>query len=68
MDNSMYHRDAQWTRAYSCPSQRDVRYSCGTCGYELNLSSSNRNTSSIGSKYMCSLFYEALMGFVSPKN
>ncbi|KAF1869051.1 hypothetical protein Lal_00048331 [Lupinus albus] len=51
MDNSMYHRDAQWTRAYSCPSQRDVRYSCGTCGYELNLSSSNRNTSSIGSKY-----------------
>lgn len=25
--------------------------SCGTCGYELNLSSSNRNISSIGSKY-----------------
>lgn len=25
--------------------------SCGTCGYELNLSSSNRNTSTIGSKY-----------------
>lgn len=25
--------------------------SCGACGYELNLSSSNRNTSSIGSKY-----------------
>jgi len=25
--------------------------SCGICGYELNLSSSNRNTSSIGSKY-----------------
>ena len=25
--------------------------SCGSCGYELNLSSSNRNTSSIGSKY-----------------
>lgn len=25
--------------------------SCGTCGYELNLSSSNRNTASIGSKY-----------------
>ncbi|XP_027338942.1 uncharacterized protein At4g08330, chloroplastic-like [Abrus precatorius] len=32
-------------------SQRDVHYSCGTCGYELNLSSSNRNISSIGSKY-----------------
>lgn len=26
-------------------------HSCGSCGYELNLSSSNRNTSSIGSKY-----------------
>ncbi|KAF8411772.1 hypothetical protein HHK36_004331 [Tetracentron sinense] len=24
---------------------------CGSCGYELNLSSSNRNTSTIGSKY-----------------
>ncbi|CAL0307861.1 unnamed protein product [Lupinus luteus] len=51
MDNSMYHRDVQLTRTYACPSHRDVHYSCGTCGYELNLSSSNRNTSSIGSKY-----------------
>lgn len=25
--------------------------SCGNCGYELNLNSSNRNTSTIGSKY-----------------
>ncbi|GFY85361.1 hypothetical protein Acr_04g0000990 [Actinidia rufa] len=32
-------------------SQRDVSYSCGSCGYELNLSSSGRNTSTIGSKY-----------------
>ncbi|XP_054789102.1 uncharacterized protein At4g08330, chloroplastic-like isoform X2 [Prosopis cineraria] len=24
---------------------------CGACGYELNLTSSNRNTSTIGSKY-----------------
>lgn len=32
-------------------SPRDVNYSCGFCGYELNLSSSNRNTSTIGSKY-----------------
>ncbi|XP_059631814.1 uncharacterized protein At4g08330, chloroplastic-like [Cornus florida] len=32
-------------------SQRDVTYSCGSCGYELNLSSSGRNTSVIGSKY-----------------
>ncbi|KAL2339787.1 hypothetical protein Fmac_007727 [Flemingia macrophylla] len=37
--------------SYSSSSLRDVHYSCGTCGYELNLSSSNRNTSSIGSKY-----------------
>ncbi|XXG55043.1 hypothetical protein AAC387_Pa03g2778 [Persea americana] len=32
-------------------SQRDVTYSCGACGYALNLSSSNRNTANIGSKY-----------------
>ncbi|CAK7346977.1 unnamed protein product [Dovyalis caffra] len=35
----------------SSVSQRHVSYSCGICGYELNLSSSNRNTSTIGSKY-----------------
>lgn len=35
----------------SSSSQRHVNYSCGSCGYELNLSSSNRNTSTIGSKY-----------------
>ncbi|KAF4354527.1 hypothetical protein F8388_022249 [Cannabis sativa] len=32
-------------------SQRDVSYSCGSCGYGLNLSSSNRNISTVGSKY-----------------
>ncbi|KAG0469064.1 hypothetical protein HPP92_018392 [Vanilla planifolia] len=32
-------------------STRDVAYSCGSCGYSLNLSSSNRNTNNIGSKY-----------------
>ncbi|CAI9754375.1 unnamed protein product [Fraxinus pennsylvanica] len=32
-------------------SQREVTYSCGTCGYDLNLSSSRRNASTIGSKY-----------------
>ncbi|XP_061341947.1 uncharacterized protein At4g08330, chloroplastic-like [Gastrolobium bilobum] len=54
MDNSVFNRDGHFTRTYSShsfSSQRDVRYSCGSCGYELNLSSSNRNTSSIGSKY-----------------
>ncbi|KAI4343490.1 hypothetical protein L6164_010831 [Bauhinia variegata] len=30
---------------------RHVNYSCGSCGYELNLNSSNRNTSVIDSKY-----------------
>ncbi|KAJ7957078.1 Peptide methionine sulfoxide reductase MrsB [Quillaja saponaria] len=29
---------------------REVNYSCGTCGYQLNLSSSNRN-SVVGSNY-----------------
>ncbi|XP_014620830.1 uncharacterized protein LOC114381087 isoform X2 [Glycine soja] len=51
MDDSAFKRDGHFNRTYSCSSQRDVRYSCGTCGYELNLSSSNRNTASIGSKY-----------------
>ncbi|XP_061363962.1 uncharacterized protein At4g08330, chloroplastic-like [Gastrolobium bilobum] len=55
MDNSVFNNgDVHYNRtcsSYSCSSQRDVRYRCGTCGYELNLSSSNRNTSSIGSKY-----------------
>ncbi|KAH0658280.1 hypothetical protein KY289_027028 [Solanum tuberosum] len=32
-------------------AQRDVTYSCGSCGYELNLNSCNRNTTVIGSKY-----------------
>ncbi|GMH21614.1 hypothetical protein Nepgr_023456 [Nepenthes gracilis] len=36
-------------------SQRHVNYSCGSCGYELNLNSSNRNTATIGSKYGKSL-------------
>ncbi|CAI0395627.1 unnamed protein product [Linum tenue] len=35
----------------SSASLRHVNYSCGVCGYELNLSSSNRNTSTIDSKY-----------------
>ncbi|XP_006654525.1 uncharacterized protein At4g08330, chloroplastic-like [Oryza brachyantha] len=32
-------------------SAKDVAYSCGYCGYALNLSSSTRNTANIGSKY-----------------
>ncbi|KAL5558411.1 hypothetical protein UlMin_034622 [Ulmus minor] len=43
-----FHRPSP---SLSSSSQRDVSYSCGSCGYALNLSSSNRNTSMIGSKY-----------------
>lgn len=32
-----------------------IFYSCGSCGYHLNLTSSNRATSSIGSKYSKSI-------------
>ncbi|KAL5227082.1 hypothetical protein ABZP36_015347 [Zizania latifolia] len=35
----------------SYSSVKDVTYSCGFCGYALNLSSSTRNTANIGSKY-----------------
>ncbi|KAJ1286082.1 hypothetical protein BS78_03G326400 [Paspalum vaginatum] len=35
----------------SCYSIKDVTYSCGYCGYALNLSSSARDTAGIGSKY-----------------
>ncbi|KAL7247101.1 hypothetical protein ACSBR2_002086 [Camellia fascicularis] len=36
-------------------SQADVSYSCGSCGYPLNLTSSNRITSGIGSEYRKSI-------------
>ncbi|KAL5062371.1 hypothetical protein RYX36_024108, partial [Vicia faba] len=32
-------------------SQTDVSYCCGSCGYPLNLTSSNRITSNIASEY-----------------
>lgn len=48
MDNWKSPRDGY----HPCTSSmRDVTYSCGNCGFELNLSSSGRNTSTIGSKY-----------------
>ncbi|GAV71975.1 hypothetical protein CFOL_v3_15464 [Cephalotus follicularis] len=46
--NGDYHQSQSFS---SSSSLRHVSYSCGTCGYELNLSSSNRNTATIGSKY-----------------
>lgn len=36
-------------------SQTDVVYSCGSCGYPLNLTSSNRITSEIGSDFKKSI-------------
>ncbi|XP_044479149.1 uncharacterized protein At4g08330, chloroplastic-like [Mangifera indica] len=48
----------------SSASQRHVSYSCGSCGYELNLSSSNRNISTIGSKYGKSM-KRGIISFVS---
>ncbi|KAF5442524.1 hypothetical protein F2P56_035171 [Juglans regia] len=45
------HRHSSFSSSCPNPSRRDVSYSCGSCGYELNLSSGDRNTSTIGSKY-----------------
>ncbi|KAE8695316.1 F-box/LRR-repeat protein 12 [Hibiscus syriacus] len=45
-------------------SQADVSYSCGSCGYPLNLTSSNRITSSIGSEYHKSV-KKGLISFLS---
>ncbi|XP_073013848.1 uncharacterized protein At4g08330, chloroplastic-like [Typha latifolia] len=45
-------------------SQADVVYSCGSCGYPLNLASSNRVTSGIGSEYQKSL-KKGVISFVS---
>ncbi|KAJ0051337.1 hypothetical protein Pint_03145 [Pistacia integerrima] len=42
-------------------SQADVSYSCGSCGYPLNLSSLNRIASGIGSEYQKSI----KKGFIS---
>ncbi|XP_066312840.1 uncharacterized protein At4g08330, chloroplastic-like [Miscanthus floridulus] len=38
-------------RSLDSYSVKDVTYSCGYCGYALNLSSSARDTEGIGSKY-----------------
>ncbi|XP_057974589.1 uncharacterized protein At4g08330, chloroplastic [Malania oleifera] len=53
METSTVLRDGHvnGNHPFASSSQRDVSYSCGSCGYELNLNSSNRNTSTIGSKY-----------------
>ncbi|CAA0842415.1 Uncharacterized protein - chloroplastic [Striga hermonthica] len=45
-------------------SQADVAYSCGSCGYHLNLTSSNRATSSISSRYSKSI-HKGLISFLS---
>ncbi|XP_062081459.1 uncharacterized protein At4g08330, chloroplastic-like [Humulus lupulus] len=45
-------------------SQADVSYSCGSCGYPLNLISSNRITSGIDSEYRKSI-KKGLISFIS---
>ncbi|PSS14147.1 Uncharacterized protein CEY00_Acc14767 [Actinidia chinensis var. chinensis] len=45
-------------------SQADVSYSCGSCGYPLNLASSNHITSGIGSEYPKSI-KKGYISFVS---
>ncbi|CAO2836563.1 unnamed protein product [Amaranthus hypochondriacus] len=43
----------------------DVNYSCGSCGYVLNLNSSNRNTSVIGSKSYGKSIKRGIISFFS---
>ncbi|KAL4308992.1 hypothetical protein GQ457_01G012420 [Hibiscus cannabinus] len=56
MERSVFVNDVQQVNgnlhySFSPASQRHVIYSCGSCGYELNLCSSRRITATIGSKY-----------------
>ncbi|KAK8705446.1 hypothetical protein V6N13_049049 [Hibiscus sabdariffa] len=56
MEKSVFVDDVQQVNgnlhySFSPGSLRHVTYSCGTCGFELNLSSSSRITATIGSKY-----------------
>ncbi|XVE95481.1 hypothetical protein REPUB_Repub02eG0101200 [Reevesia pubescens] len=56
MEKSVFGKDVQQLNgnlhhSFPTASQRHVTYSCGSCGYELNLDSSSRNTATIGSKY-----------------
>ncbi|KAF7090426.1 hypothetical protein CFC21_093178 [Triticum aestivum] len=50
----------------SCYSSiQDVTYSCGYCGYALNLSSAARNTAGIGSKYGKNIRKKGVVAFVA---
>ncbi|EMS47605.1 hypothetical protein CFC21_036817 [Triticum aestivum] len=50
----------------SCYSSiQDVTYSCGYCGYALNLSSAARNTANIGSKYGKQIRKKGIVAFVA---
>ena len=59
MSSSRYHI------LYLCPDNNYICIdSCGSCGYPLNLSSSNRSTSEVGSSYKKSL-KKGLISFIS---
>ncbi|KAA3449626.1 nitrate reductase [NAD(P)H]-like isoform X2 [Gossypium australe] len=62
MEKSMFIGNLH--HSLSSASQRHVTYSCGSCGYELNLSSSSRNTATIGSKYGKSI-KRGIISFIS---
>ncbi|KAH9621386.1 hypothetical protein KSS87_007200 [Heliosperma pusillum] len=49
----------------SSSSLRDVGYCCGSCGYELNLNSCNRNASVIGSKNYGKSIKRGIISFYS---
>ncbi|KAA8538464.1 hypothetical protein F0562_027990 [Nyssa sinensis] len=54
METSNSLRDGNLNGNYDHPfgsSKSDIAYSCGSCGFELKLSSSTRNTTTIDSKY-----------------
>eukprot|EP01018_Ginkgo_biloba_P000668 Gb_30187 [translate_table: standard] len=52
-----------WQQCFQCTSFIH-NHSCGSCGYPLNLSSSNRNTSNIGLKY-CKAIKKGIISFLS---
>ncbi|XP_021734656.1 uncharacterized protein At4g08330, chloroplastic-like [Chenopodium quinoa] len=60
-----HHFDGYPVHSLSSSSLHDVDYSCGSCGYDLNLNSCNRNTSVIGSKYYGKSIKKGIISFLS---
>ncbi|KAI6689404.1 hypothetical protein NL676_026232 [Syzygium grande] len=67
MANPMFLEDGPRGGGTRSPSSlsssvKDVSYSCGSCGYELNLSSLNRNISTIGNATYGNGYHHASVG------